>query len=108
MKQLSSENLGVLRLDLAIDDHLRLITDVSLQLSDPKELAQALCIDDTQFARISHDCKNYAEKIFLLLHSWVCENRVMSEVAYNSPVHPWDPKQDSSCNVMYVLKTHPP
>ena len=32
----------------------------------------------------------------------------MSEVAYSSPVHPWDPKQDSSCNVMYVLKTHPP
>ena len=34
--------------------------------------------------------------------------RVMSEVAYSSPVHPWDPKQDSSCNVMYVLKTQPP
>ena len=75
MKQLSSGNLGVLRLDLAIDDHLRLITDVSLQLSDPKKLAQALCIDEAQFSRIAHDCKNCAEQVFLLLHSWVCENR---------------------------------
>ena len=34
-----------------------------------------LCIDEAQFSRISHDCKNCAEQIFLLLHSWVCEKR---------------------------------
>ena len=72
MEQLSS---GILRLDLAIADHLRLITDVSLQLSDPEKLARMLCIDDTQFSRIAHDCKSCAEQIFRLVHAWVCKTR---------------------------------
>ena len=72
MEQLSS---GMLCLDLAIDDHLRLITDVSLQLSDPEKLARMLCIDDTQFSRIAHDCKSCAEQIFRLVHAWVCKKR---------------------------------
>ena len=72
MEQLSSGNPGLLRLNPEIDDHLRLITDISLQLSDPKGVARMLCIDDEQFSTIEHNNKSSAtEQIFKLVYTWV-------------------------------------
>ena len=70
MQHLSSGDIENLYLDTQHDDHVRLITDISLQLPCPEKLAQLLNIDASQYERMEYE---RAEQIFQLLWSWVCK-----------------------------------
>ena len=73
VQHLSSGDIGNLYLDTQHDDHLRLITDISLQLPCPAKLAQMLNIDVSQYERIQYENESCAEQNFHLVQSWVCK-----------------------------------
>ena len=79
VQHLSSGDIGNLYLDTEQDDHLRLITDISLQLPGPAKLAQMLNIDVNQYERVQYENASCTEQNFHLMLSWVCKKSVQNK-----------------------------
>ena len=74
VQELASGNWRNIHLDPTLADHLALITDISLQISDPETLSKMLQIDQVQFQRMEYEHKGCAELVFQLLYSWACDH----------------------------------
>lgn len=73
VQELTSGHSRNIHLDPTFADHLALITDISLQISDPETLSKMLHIDQVQFQRMENEHKGCAELVFQLLYTWACE-----------------------------------
>ena len=75
LQELPSGTTTNVHLNPLVPDHFTLITDISIQLSDPERLYKMLHLDKTQFERIVYDHKGCAEQIFQLLYTWICDRK---------------------------------